>query len=333
MPSEPPPVPATVILVSYNTRDLLLSCLARLRHEGGGQDCRIIVVDNASADGSVAAIARAFPDVRIIANDENRGFGPACNQAFAIAEGETVVLLNPDAAVLPGSIPALLAVMDRDSKTGVVGGEVRNQDGALEPSARTFPTPLLKFLTFSGLSSRFPRSRFFGRGDLTYADFSGEIEADWVPGTLCALRRTMLESLGGFDERFFLYYEETDLCRRAKQAGWKVLFTPAAGVIHEGGASGKTHEASLTFDPGGAQVLKFRMRSECLYFRKHHGLTGVLAAMFPEILWHVLRFLLHLRPGAVHAAKRRHSQAVVTQALRALADTGCGMSNPATPWS
>lgn len=333
MPPDPVLLPASVVLVSYNTKDLLLACIARLRDEGGGQDCRIIVVDNASADGSAAAVAQAFPDVLVIDNKENRGFGPACNQAFAAAQGEAVILLNPDAAVLPGSIPGLLAALDKNPKIGVVGGQVCNPDGGLEPSARAFPSPLSKFFTLSGLAGRFPRSRLFGRGDMGHADFTREIEADWVPGTFCALRRTMLDALGGFDERFFLYYEETDLCRRARQAGWIVLYTPAAGVLHEGGASGKTHEDSLTFDPGGSQVLKFRLRSECLYFRKHHGLTSLLAAMLPEILWHGARYCLHLRPGPIHAAKRRHSRDVVTQSLKALADTRFGILSPAAPWS
>lgn len=333
MPPDPDSAPGSIVLVSYNTRGLLLACIERLYREPSAKDCRIIVVDNASADGSAAAVRQHFPDVQLIANTRNRGFGPACNQAFAVAAGDAVVLLNPDAAILPGSLAALFAAMARGSKIGIVGGEVRNADGGLEPSARTFPSPLTKFFTLSGLSSRFPQSRIFGRGDMGYADFSKEIEADWVPGTFCALRRTMLESVGGFDERFFLYYEETDLCRRARQAGWTVLFTPAAGVLHEGGASGKTHEDSLTFDPGGSQVLKFRMRSECLYFRKHHGLTGLLAAMLPELLWHVLRFLLHLRPGPAHAAKRRHSCAVMSQALQAMADTRLGLLSPAAPWS
>lgn len=333
MSPEPRPVPASIVLVSYNTRDLLLACIERLSREEIAGDCRIIVVDNASADGSAEAVRQKFPDVRLIANDRNRGFGPACNQAFAVAEGAAIVLLNPDAAVFPGSLDALLAAMDRSPRIGIVGGEVRNPEGGLEPSARAFPTPLTKFFTLSGLSSRFPHSRLFGRGDMGYADFSKDIEADWVPGTFCALRRSMLDALGGFDERFFLYYEETDLCRRARQAGWIVLFTPAAGVRHEGGASGKTHEGSLTFDPGGSQVLKFRLRSECLYYRKHHGIFGLFSAMVPEILWHAARFLVHLRPGAVHAAKRRHSRAVVTQALQALSDTRWGLVSPAAPWS
>jgi len=323
---------ASIVLVSYNTRELLLACLARLRRDACVDDCEIIVVDNASADGSAAAAAEAFPDVRLVANSQNRGFGPACNQAFALAGADVFVLLNPDAAPLPGSVALFLDVMARRPEVGVIGGEIRNAAGGLEPSARTFPTPLIKFLTLSGLSNRFPDSRFFGQGDRTYADLSKEQATDWVPGTFFAIRRSMIDAVGGFDERFFLYYEETDLCRRARQAGWIVLFVPGAGVIHEGGASGKTHADTLTFDPGAAQVMKFRLRSECLYYRKHHGLPGLLAAMLPEILWHGLRLLLHLRPGAVHRAKRRNSRAVMAQAVEAMADTRLGIFSPPAPW-
>jgi GT2 family glycosyltransferase len=141
----------------------------------------------------------------------------------------------------------------------------------------------------------------------------------------------MLEKIGFFDERFFLYYEETDLCLRARRAGWKIYFFPGAEVIHVGGASSKTRK-DLQLDLGGSQLLKFRMRSELLYYRKNFGFLSMLANSTVEMFFHFLRYLANLWPGQQNHNKRRYSLAIINHGFQALHDTHWGNISPPTPW-
>jgi len=158
------------------------------------------------------------------------------------------------------------------------------------------------------------------------------LEVDWVPGTFTLYRREMLEETGLFDERFYIYYEETDLCRQAKQRGWQVFFIPNAEVVHVGGASSKTRK-DQQFDTGASQVVKFRMRSEWLYYRKNNGMLAVLANSGVELGWHALRYVINLLPGRSDgAAKRRQSKSIMAQVIESLQDTKFGSYAPPIPW-
>jgi len=322
---------ASVIVVSYNTRELTARCLEALLENGLGADMEVFVVDNASADGSADMVGERFTAVHLIANTVNTGFAAANNQAYALSGGEFIFLLNPDARLLPGSLQACLDFMAKHPRCGLCGGRIINPLGGLEPSARRFPTALFKLFTISGLSARFPSSRIFGAGDFTNVDLDTPREVDWVPGTFTCIRRDMLKQIGFFDEEFYLYYEETDLCLRARRNGWQVFYLPGAAVVHEGGASGKSRK-DKAFDTGGSQVMSFRMRSELLYHRKNHGLAAAAAALLIETGWHALRYLLHLRPGETHAAKRRYSSLTVRQMFTAALDTQLGAKAPPVPW-
>lgn len=322
---------ASVIIVSYNTRELTGHCLDALYSNGLGRDMEVFVVDNDSRDGSPDMVRERFGNARLIANSVNAGFAAANNQAYAQSSGDYVFLLNPDARMRPGSMQACVDFMERTPDCGLCGGRIINPSGGLEPSARRFPTALSKFFMLSGLSARHPSSRLFGSGDFLNADLDIPQEVDWVPGTFTCIRRAMLDRIGFFDERFYLYYEETDLCLRAKRAGWKVFYLPGASVVHEGGASGKSRK-DKAFDTGGSQVMSFRMRGELLYHRKNRGLAAALAALLVEAGWHALRCLLHLRPGEDHASKRRYSLLIVRHMLAAALDTRLGAKAPPTPW-
>ena len=321
----------SVIIVSFNASDLLRDCLDSLFRCGSVHEPEVIVVDNASADDSVAMIREHFPRVILMETGWNAGFAAGVNQGYAQSCGQYVFLLNPDARLKPGAIDHAVAFMEAHPECGICGARLLNPQGNLEPSARRFPNSLYKLLTTSGLSTRFPSSRVFGKADYRYFDHRSVLPVDWVPGTFCALRRTMLEQLGFFDERFYLYYEETDLCLRAKRAGWEVCFIPDAEVVHEGGGCSKRRK-SMEIDTGSAQLLKFRMRSEMLYFRKNYSLLSVAANAGVEMGWHLLRVLVNAGPGRERRAKRQTSLQAIRHGKEALRDTGWGSLSPPKPW-
>ena len=322
----------SVVIVSFNTRDLLRECLDTLAAEAGGVRYEAIVVDNASRDGSADLVATEFPDARLIRSEVNLGFAAANNRGFAIAQGRYVVLLNSDAFPRPLALPKAVAHMDADPNIGLGGAWLVGRDDSWQPSARLFPSPLNDFLTLSGLAARFPKSHFFGRVDRTWADPGEPADVDWVPGAFSIIRRDVLEQVGSFDEAFFLYYEEVDLCRRIKAAGYKVCYWPDVVVVHLGGESSKTLE-HLTLSSSGAQLTLWRLRSAYLYYRKQHGLFTAWLARQVEQYWHALRAWKNGRHAdAGRRAKAEESQAIVTLIKQAWRETDGGRVSPPRPW-
>lgn len=323
-------IDVSVVIVSYNTRDILAACLASVQASVGAGRVETIVVDNASRDGSADMVARHFPGVGLVRSETNLGFAAANNAAFKLARGRYVVLLNPDALLAPDTLATAVARMDATPGAGLAGGKLIGGDGSLQPSAREFPSLLNEVLVLSGLAARFPRSRLFGRFDRGWADPDLAAEVDWVPGAFTIVRRAALDHVGAFDERFFLYYEEVDLCRRFKAAGWQVWYWPSIVVRHTGGESSKTVE-NVEFTSSGSQLILWRMRSGLLYYRKHHGATiaGLVAGL--EVGWHTLRRLkTRLAHGA--AAKAQESGRIAGLMRRAWGETLGGRVSPPRPW-
>jgi N-acetylglucosaminyl-diphospho-decaprenol L-rhamnosyltransferase len=322
----------TIVIVSYNTRDILRNCLEALYAGSQGTDMEVFVVDNDSHDSSARMVRETWPQVRLIANNANLGFAAANNQAFMLARGRYIVLLNPDAYVGPTSIPNAVAFMDQHPGCGLCGGKIISPEGKLEPSARRFPSPLSKLLTLSGLSGRFPSSPILNRHEFGGFAHDRPLEVDWVPGTFTIIRKEMLDEIGEFDERFFIYYEETDLCLRAKKAGWNIYFIPDAEVMHIGGASSKTRK-DKTFDAAASQVLSFRMRSEWLYYRKNHGIIALAGSAGVELGWYALRYLKNLLIHSPEASRKKAAAAsTISQIIRSLKETKLGTISPQTPW-
>lgn len=320
----------SVIVVSFNTRGLLRDCLESVCKQDG-VSMEVLVVDNASRDGSALMVLAEFPQVRLTASRENLGFAGANNVAFAQARGRYVVLLNSDAFLGPQTLRHAVEQMDAEPGIGLLGGLLLGRDGAWQPSARLFPSVVNEILTFTGLSGRFRNSRLFGRVDRTWADPKERTDTDWVPGAFAVIRREVLESVGYFDERFFLYYEEVDLCRRIKAAGYRIAYRPELEVIHIGGESSRTM-TRLSLSSSGAQLSLWRMRSQLLYYRKHHGWMAGLA-MLAETTWHRLRLLRCLRgKDEAGEAKREESRAVIQLFRRAWDETQGGRVCPARPW-
>lgn len=264
-------VDLSVIVVNYNTRHLLQQMLAALWKAADGLSLQVIIVDNASRDGSADYIRETWPQLQLIANASNVGFGRANNQALQHTRGRDVLLLNTDAFVAPDSLLVALAQLRQHPDCGIVGVRLTGADGAVQHSCRYFPTPWNILLTRTGLARFFPRTRLIDDPDW---DDRKAAECDWVPGAFLLIRRTVIEQVGLFDPRYFLYYEEVDLCRAARGAGWKVRYCPDTDVVHVGGESAKSVGA-LT--QSGRQLSALQLESQLLYFRKHYGLTGAIA--------------------------------------------------------
>ncbi len=325
-------VDVSVVIVSFNTRDLLRECLDTLYRNDGGLRLQVIVVDNDSADGSADMVAAEYPAIDLIRSPVNLGFGPANNRGFDVATGRYVVLLNSDAFVDAATLRASYEHMERHPDTGLASGRLVGRDGSWQPSARMFPSLLNEFLSLSGLSARYPDSRLFGRGDRTWADPDEPAEVDWVPGAYSIVRSSLLDRLGGFDERFFLYFEEVDLCRRIKAQGYRLDYVPDVRVVHIGGESSRTIKR-LSFSSSGSQLTLWRMRSQALYHRKNGGWPKARASMLLETTWHRLRAWRNaLRGGDDAAAKCEESLVIVRTWQRAWRDTRGGRVSPPQPW-
>jgi hypothetical protein len=276
--SEPRPADVSVVVVNFNTAHLLHEMWAALECARGDLRLQTIVVDNLSRDDSVAVLKRDFPQAQLIVNTRNVGFGRANNQALPFITGRYVLLLNTDAFVAPDTLAKTVAYMDGHRDCGILGVRLAGRDGTLQPSCRYFPTPWNVFLARTGLKRFFPGQRMVD--DMTW-DHASTRECDWVPGCYYLVRRELIDQVGLFDPRYFLYYEEVDHCRVAKRAGWKVVFFAHTEVVHLGGESAKS-ESALT--ASGKQISALQIESELLYFRKHFGVFGVAASMLASSL-------------------------------------------------
>jgi GT2 family glycosyltransferase len=323
---------ASVIIVSFNTRDVLRECLQALYRNAGSVSYETLVIDNASHDGSPEMVEAEFPWVRLIRCDKNLGFGNANNRGFEVASGRYIVLLNSDAFLQPDALERSVHHMDKNPSVGLAGGRLLDRDGSLQPSSRMFPSYINELLVVSGLSTKYSKSRFFGRVDQTFADPLEPAETDWVPGAFSIIRRNVLQQIGYFDERFFLYYEEVDLCRRLKASGFNVWYWPDIAVVHLGGESSKTIK-HLKLSPSGLQLTLWRMRSRLLYYRKHHGASGVWMAMMIEAWWNRLRLMRNAVSNHVERKLNADdSRACIEVLKQAWADTQGGRNSPPQPW-
>jgi GT2 family glycosyltransferase len=327
------------IVVSFNTRDLLRECLQSFLEECArlpeGVSAEVLVVDNASNDGSAEMVEEEFSrlsiPVRLIRSAVNLGFGRANNLAIEQAQGRYLVLLNSDAFLHPGALELAIKHMDDSPATGFGGAQLVGRDGAWQPSGRLFHTIWRDALTLTGMAARFPRSRIFGAPDRTWADPQIPADVDWVPGAFLIMRREVLAKTGLFDPRFFLYYEETDLCRRVKAAGFGVSYWPDVVVTHMVGESGRRLR-SLTSSKAASRVALWRMRSTLLYYRKYHGWQARLA-LWLEWLLYKLRWMRN-RNSSDPRRRERAEEATLLAGLmqQAWRETQGGRVSPPAPW-
>lgn len=243
----------SVIIVNWNTRDLLRRCLESIAAAVSGLAHEVIVVDNASTDGSGEMVKERFPAVRLIENPENRGFGAANNQALGIMAGKYALLLNSDAMLAENAVPELMACMENHPRAAMACGQLLNADGSRQNSIAVFPTLLTLMANMPLLEYLFPR-RFPGKR----RNYAQPVEVDSGVGACLMVRREAIAAVGMFDERYFFFFEETDWAYRMRRAGWKVLHVPAAFIYHlQGQSIGRNLRSRIEF-----------YRSRYQFFRK-----------------------------------------------------------------
>jgi N-acetylglucosaminyl-diphospho-decaprenol L-rhamnosyltransferase len=229
-------------IVNYNTRELLRTCLKSVAAEKPDE---IVVIDNASSDGSAEMVASEFPTVTLYRCSDNRGYGAAANLAISRCAVEYVLLLNSDTVLRPGALQALTGYLSCHPAVAVAGPSITNPDGSRQTSCFRFPTPVHVFLYLTGLYRAIRYMPFVRGRSLRAESYSAMGPVPWVLGAALAVRRKAFGQIGGFDESFFMYFEEVDLCYRLAQAGWQVHFAPVAEVIHVGGASTVQYRAEM----------------------------------------------------------------------------------------
>jgi GT2 family glycosyltransferase len=252
----------SVVIVAYECLSLLQDCLATVRDGAGGLDFEVIVVDNASADGTVSHLARHHPAVRCISNSKNLGFAKACNQGLRAARGAFVLALNPDTRVQPRALAVTVDYLRTHAEVAAATCKVVRPNGELDPSCkREFPSIWDAFARFSGLSRLFPQVRLLARYDAAHLPEDRTQEVPLIDGCFMMFRRSALDEVGPFDERFFMYAEEMDWCRRAADSGWRLAYVAGGTTVHIKGAITRRS----TF-----RMLYHFHRSMALYFAKYH---------------------------------------------------------------
>lgn len=258
----------SVVIVNWNTRELLRGCLASIAAETSASH-EVIVVDNNSSDGSAAMVAEDFPDVRLIANKDNRGFAAGNNQGLAIARGRHLLLLNPDTVVLDGAIDTMLRWLAQHPDVGCVGCQVWETPERIQLTCFADPVPLNLFLIESGLMRLAPR--LFGGPDYCGWDRLSQRDVDVVTGMFMLIPRAVLDVVGVLDEGFFIFAEEADLCRRIRAAGWRCVFAPEARILHLDGGGKSTVQVK--------PAMHVQLQKSLIYYNaKHGGVSGRILA-------------------------------------------------------
>ncbi|MFA5031651.1 MAG: glycosyltransferase family 2 protein [bacterium] len=268
----------SIIIVNYNTKDFLLPTLSAIYLNPPRLDFEIIVVDNASTDGSIELIRKKFPFVRLIKNSGNVGFARATNQAIPRTKGEYILFLNPDVIPQWNAIQSLVDFLEHTQNVGCVGGKLLNTNGSIQFSCRSFPNYINVFFGRQSLLSKlFPKSPFHKSFLLTEIDHNKTQKVDWIIGACILTKREILEQIGYLDETFFLFLEDTDFCYRIKKAGFDTIYFPDALFYHSYGAS----------------INRFWVKSNIAhnismyrFFKKHYNpnvITRLIAMMFLTI--------------------------------------------------
>ena len=283
----------SIVVVNYNTRDLLRACLRSVLSSREPPVFELFVVDNASCDGSAAMVAAEFPQVQMIECNVNGGYAHANNLALRRCKGDYLLLLNPDTVLPPRALKEMVDFMEAHPEAGIAGPKLVRENGSLDLACRrSFPSPEVSFYRMLGLSKLFPRSRRFGRYNLTYLDPDQPAEVDSVVGAFMMVRSEAAQQVGFLDDSFFMYGEDLDWAYRIKAKGWRVLYNPAVVVLHHKGASSRRHPRKA--------ILEF-YRAMHLFYKKHYaaGTNRLLGALIVAAIWTKCAYSLavnYLRP-------------------------------------
>lgn len=252
----------SIVMVNWNTRDYLLDAVGSILQNPPECDYEIIVVDNASSDGSADAVAAQYPRVLLISNTENAGYARGNNQGIQASRGAFVLLLNPDVLVPAGALSRALRVMEAEPAIGALGAKLIHPDGRVQKSIRGFPTPFAIACEAVGLARLFPRSHVLAAYRMPWFDYEKRSDVDQPMGTFLLIRREALDQVGLLDERFPVFFNEVDWCYRARRAGWRIVYVPEVAIIHYGGASTRQVAPAMAWES---------RRGLLTFFRKHYS--------------------------------------------------------------
>lgn len=262
----------SIIIVNYNVKEFLANCIDSIWRAAGTLDVEIIIVDNASTDGSRPFLEKHFSQLTYIWNEQNVGFGAANNQAISIAQGEHILLLNPDTILQENTLEVMHSFMNEHPDTGLAGCKILNPDGTFAPeSRRSVPTISNSFYKTLGLAALFPKSRAFSDYYLGWMDPGEQSEVPVLSGSFMYFRGSVLKQLGGFDERFFMYGEDIDLCVRIAQKGYNIVYLPSTSIIHYKGESSKKDDI---------RYIRHFNEAMILFFKKYHSGTSSFLFQF-----------------------------------------------------
>lgn len=283
----------SIVIVNWNVRELLQKLLTSLSKNVSGISSEIVVIDNASQDGSVEMLRSQFSHITFIENKENVGFGRACNQGVRVTTGEYILFLNPDTFVIDTSIVDFVSWFRIHPRAGIAGGLVKNSDGSTQRSLRRFPTFLDQIMVLLKLSFFFPKSRVWNHYLATDLDYNCEQQVDQVLGGFLCIKRSVGERVGFFDEQFFLWYEEVDLCKRVHEAGYEIWHVPSISVVHHGGKS---------FGQQRAVWKQSVMNRSIMHYARKHFLPWeqffIMLACPIALLLACIVQMIHLKPRA-----------------------------------
>jgi GT2 family glycosyltransferase len=268
-------IDVSIIVVAWNVRELLCNCLKSVYEETRDISFEIIYVDNNSEDGSVEMVKKEFPEVRIIVNDENKGFIKANNQGIEISQGRYVLLLNSDTLILDNAIAKAVRFSDEHPEAAVIGCRVLNPDKTLQRTCFMFPSALNMFLSATYLYKLFPRNRFFGREHMTWWDYSDDREVEAICGCFSLVRKGAIEQIGLMDENYFVYGDDPDWCYRFRRNGWKIMFSPNAEIIHYGGQTTKQMTREFKLQLYGSKLIFVKLHRKKLVFQFARLLTAL----------------------------------------------------------
>jgi GT2 family glycosyltransferase len=272
----------SVVIVSWNAKAFLLKCIDSIISQRGADSLEIVVVDNASKDGSPEAVKANYPQVKLIANDDNYGFAKANNIGIRVTTGDYLFLINSDVVVSEGCFAKTMRYMDEHPEIGMLGPKIVGQDGNVQRSCMGYPSLWSVLCRALALDSLFPRSKLFGSHLLTYWDHNDTRPVEVINGCFWVVRRTAMEQVGLLDERFFIYAEDIDWSKRFNEGGWQVVFFSEAEALHYGGAS--SSNAPIRFDIEA-------QRASYQYWQKHHSRVTVLCFLLISLLHHSLRII------------------------------------------
>jgi GT2 family glycosyltransferase len=254
----------SVIIVNWNTREMLRGCIDSVRRLCGEIECEIRVVDNASSDGSAEMVKSEFPDVHLIENSRNLGFAAANNQALPHCRGRYILLLNSDTLLCENALEKTVAYADSHQRVGIVGCQVLNDSEDVQMTCFCFPTMVSILFRALGLSAVFKYNKFFGQEWMLWWRRDSERHVDVVSGMFMLTRKKAVDEVGLMDDSFFMYYEETDWCLRFAKAGWERVFYPEANVVHVHGGGQSSRKQMV-------RMFVQQQKSLLIFLRKHHG--------------------------------------------------------------